>query len=79
MPIPKNVLDAIERNDREALSRMGRVGGRAAQRTRQRQKLMREIKLSKQLLEVRIQANEHIIDSNGDEGPYPDGVIETLF
>jgi len=68
---PKNVLAAIIRNDHEALSLMGMLGGIASQKARR----IKKARFAREVWEMRVQANEHILTPDGQDGPCPDGII----
>lgn len=68
---PVQVTRAIVRDDKEALSLMGHLGGKVTQKRRR----IKKARLLREMWETRIQANEHIIGPDGQSGPCPDGVI----
>ncbi|MFA6278883.1 MAG: hypothetical protein WCS97_03015 [Candidatus Paceibacterota bacterium] len=68
---PKNVQDAIARDDRETLSVMGHFGGRAAQKARR----IKKANLRREMFARQVEANEHIVGIDGNDGPCPDGRI----
>ena len=68
---PDKVTRAIAGGDKEALSFMGHLGGKATQKARR----IKKARLAKDMWEMRVQANEHIICIDGNDGPYPDGRI----
>jgi hypothetical protein len=57
------------------LSRMGSNGNRIKQRYRIRLEKQRLAILEEGMWQNHIQANEHIVTPDGEEGEFPDGII----
>jgi hypothetical protein len=76
--IPDVVLLAKECGDVFTLSVLGRAGGLATQEKRRKEKAKAAAvarRLAAEMFEFQIQGNEHILTPDGQEGPFPDGVV----
>ena len=79
MSKPFSVVMAQDLGDHERLSELGRIGGLKAARLRKARKAKAEKRiagrLAAEMLELQVQANEHILTPDGEEGIFPDGVV----